>query len=81
LRTFLKKIWNFLDSCSCPSTLDLLERFEDLPEKDLELPEKDLELPEKDLELPEKDLELPGFLFLPFNTLKPFDSSSLLGDA
>jgi hypothetical protein len=72
------KIWNFLDSCSCPSTLDLLERFEDLPEKDLELPEKDLELPEKDLELPEKDLELPekdlelpGFLFLPFDSGSP----------
>jgi hypothetical protein len=38
LRNSLKKIWNFPDSCSCPSTLDLLERFEDLPEKDLELP-------------------------------------------
>jgi hypothetical protein len=44
LRNSLKKIWNFLDSCSCPSTLDLLERFEELPERDLELLEKDLEL-------------------------------------
>jgi hypothetical protein len=38
LRNFLKKIWDFLDSCSCPSTLDPLERFEELPEKDLGLP-------------------------------------------
>jgi hypothetical protein len=77
---FLEMIMHFLDSCSCPSTLDLLERFEELPEKDLELLEKDLELLEKDLELLEKDLELlekdvelPGFLFLPCNSGSPGD--------
>jgi hypothetical protein len=36
---FLEMIWHSTSfSLACPSTLDPLERFEELPEKDLELP-------------------------------------------